>query len=786
MRKTYYTMLAACLLGYAPVCSGQVLAKWPADPISMKNPTNVAASIAAGPLTRANGISTISFSSGGAAATGWSTALRKESVDYYEVCLIPDPGITLSVTELAFSERRSADGIRAFEIYWSNDGFKTTARLDSVPVPDDINTRSHALNGLNIDACNGSPICFRFYGYHAESETGSWQIADNTLEVRGSVLSACTPPAAAGTVSFSNLTTSSFQINFPGGSGDSRLVAMCAGSAVTAAPCNGESYTASPVYGQGSLLRNDAFVVYEGAGSSVTVSGLTDGQTYYVAVFERNSAGLCYKQLAPVIGFQATLCQSPAMVRKPVASPGNGVTSLMWDSPLCYEEVLVVASTLPIVQTPSGNGAAYLANAQFGMGSGFAANVFPVFKGIGNSVSVSGLSNGTTYYFKVFTRKGTSWTTGANLSAVPRNGCVDLGDNDVIFINEIHYNNGGDDQDEGLELFGPAGTSLDPYELHFYQFLSFGKCVYYMSFPISGPIPNQSNGFGAVWFPVPDLPSTVGAIALYNRVSQKVVQFFGYRSTMVAQDGVAAGMSSTQGIDQYGGNPIEFEAYPPGTSMQAVTPAGGQQGNCPSDFLWVNQAPQSRGQVNTSQSPLPIELLDFTATLIGERVLLKWRTATELNNDYMTIERSTSPQSGRFVEIGRVAGAGTSYDVRTYSLWDEHPEPGLNYYRLRQVDYDDQETYSELVVIRTGKADTGKLEAAPNPATSELFVQWPAAGSDVAVLQLIDANGRLLQSTQIPAGATGTTLGISDLAPGAYLLRQQDGREVRYRRFVKQ
>ena len=322
--------------------------------------------------------------------------------------------------------------------------------------------------------------------------------------------------------------------------------------------------------------------------------------------------------------------------------------------------------------------------------------------------------------------------------------------------------------------------------MHFYQFLSFGKCVYYMSFPISGPIPNQSNGFGAVWFPVPDLPSTVGAIALYNRVSQKVVQFFGYRSTMVAQDGVAMGMSSTQGIDQYGGNPIEFEAYPPGTSMQAVTPAGGQQGNCPSDFLWVNQAPQSRGQVNTSQSPLPIELLDFTATLIGERVLLKWRTATELNNDYMTIERSTSPQSGRFVEIGRVAGAGTSYDVRTYSLWDEHPEPGLNYYRLRQVDYDDQETYSELVVIRTGKADTGKLEAAPNPATSELFVQWPAAGSDVAVLQLIDANGRLLQSTQIPAGATGTTLGISDLAPGAYLLRQQDGREVRYRRFVKQ
>ncbi|MFM9950701.1 MAG: T9SS type A sorting domain-containing protein [Saprospiraceae bacterium] len=782
MRKTYYTMLAACLLAYAPVCDGQVLAKWPADPISMKNPTNVAASIAAGPLTRANGISSINFTPAGAATTGWPTALRKESVDYYEVCLVPEAGITLSVTELIFSERRSADGIRAFEIYWSNDGFATAVRLDSVQVPDDINTRSHGLSGLNLDACNGAPICFRFYGYNAESETGSWQIAANTLEVRGNVLSACSPPAISGTVSFSNLTTSSFQINFGGGNGDSRLVAVCAGAPVNAAPCNGEAYTANPIYGQGSLLRNEAFVVYEGAGSSVTVTGLTDGQTYYVAVFERNDASLCYKQSAPAIGFQATLCQSPALVRKPIASPGSSIANLMWDSPLCYDEVLVVASTQPIAQTPSGNGAAYSANPQFGQGSGFAANAFPVFKGIGNSVLVTGLSNGTVYYFKFFIRKGNGWTGGTTLDVVPREGCTELGGYDVVFINELHYNNTGEDQDEGVELFGPAGTSLDPYELHFYKYTSPGKCAFYMSFPIFGVIPNQSNGHGAMWFAAPNMVDNSGAIALYNRVSQTVVQLFGYRQTLVAQDGVAAGMSSTQGVDQYGGNPSEFETFASGTSMQAVG-----IGNCPSDFLWEPQLSQSRGQVNTMQSPLPIELIDFTATLIGERVLLKWHTASELNNDYMTIERSTSPQSGlSFVEIGRVAGAGTVLEPRNYSLWDERPETGLNYYRLRQVDFDGRETYSELVVVRVGNADTGELQAAPNPASGQLFVQWPAAGSEDAALYIVDANGRLLQSVAIPAGATGTTLDVGDLAPGTYVLRQQDGRTVRYRRFLKQ
>lgn len=775
-------MLAACLLAYTPVCDGQVLAKWPADPISMKNPTNVAASIAAGPLARANGISSINFTPAGAATTGWPTALRKESVDYYEVCLIPEAGITLSVTDLLFSERRSADGIRAFEIYWSNDGFATAARLDSVLVPDDINTRNHELNGLNLDACNGAPICFRFYGYNAESETGSWQIAANTLEVRGNVLSACSPPATSGTVSFSNLTVNSFQINFSGGSGDSRLVAVCAGAPVNAAPCNGETYTPNPIYGQGSLLRNEAFVVYEGAGSSVTVTGLTDGQTYYVAVFERNNADLCYKQSAPATGFQATLCQSPALVRKPIVSPGSSVASLMWDNPLCYDEVLVVASTQPIAQTPSGNGAAYTANAQFGLGSGFAGDAFPVFKGIGNSVSVTGLSNGTVYYFKFFIRKGNSWTGGTTLDAVPREGCTELGGYDVVFINELHYNNTGEDQDEGVELFGPAGTSLDPYDLYFYQFSSPGKCTLYMSFPISGVLPNQSNGYGAIWFAAPNMVDNAGAIALYNRVSQTVVQLFGYRQTMVAQDGVAAGMTSTQGMDQYGGNPSEFETFASGTSMQAVG-----IGNCPSDFLWEPQLSQSRGQVNSMQSPLPIELIDFTATLIGERVLLKWRTASELNNDYMTIERSTSPQSGlSFVEIGRVAGAGTVLEPRNYSLWDERPEPGLNYYRLRQVDFDGRETYSELVVVRAGNADTGELEAAPNPASGQLFVQWPATGSEAAALYVVDANGRLVQSVAIPAGATGTTLDVDDLAPGAYVLQQQDGRSVRYRRFLKQ
>jgi len=782
MRKMKYTMLAACLLACAPMCGAQVLAKWPANDLSMKNPTNVAASLSAGLLTRANGISSLNFTTAGVAATGWPTGTRKGSVDYYEICLSPDAGATINVTELHFSEKRSADGIRAFEVYWSGDGFATANRLDSIAVPDDINTRSHSLTGLNLGVCNGSPICFRLYAYGVESETGSWQIAANTLEVRGNVLSMCSPPVASGSLSFANITNNSFQINFGAGSGDSRLVAVRAAAPVNTAPCNGENYSASAVFGQGASLGNDTYVVYEGSGTTVNLSGLEDGQTYYVSVFERNASGFCYKQTAPVTGIQPTLCQSPVEVRELIISSGDGIMSLLWSNPACYDEVLVVASAQPIAQAPSGNGAAYIANAQFGLGSGFSPTVFPVFKGIGSQVVVTGLTNYTNYYFKLFTRKGTDWTSGMPLTAAPHEGCAELGGNDAVFINELHYNNMGEDQDEGVEVFGPAGLSLDAYELHFYQFSAPGKCVFYMAFPISGTIPDQDNGYGTLWFPAPDMVDNAGAIALYNRASNTVVQFFGYRQSLQAQDGIAMGMTSVQMMDEFGGNPSEFETFPAGTSMQAIG-----LGNCPSDFIWQPQVEQSRGEVNNTQSPLPIELIEFTATLIGDRVLLKWRTASEINNDFMAVERSTAPQSGRpFIEIGRVAGAGTVLELRNYSLWDESPEQGTNYYRLRQVDFDGKESFSNLVVIQIAQASNGKLQIAPNPSSDLLYVQWPERASESALLQILDTNGRLVQSTELTVNATAISLNISNLAPGSYVLRHQDGRDITHSRFVKQ
>ena len=99
---------------------------------------------------------------------------------------------------------------------------------------------------------------------------------------------------------------------------------------------------------------------------------------------------------------------------------------------------------------------------------------------------------------------------------------------------------------------------------------------------------------------------------------------------------------------------------------------------------------------SNSSVPLPIELMYFNATLQSnaKKVDLNWATATEINNDYFSIERAGKDLN--FKEIAYVPGAGISSLNHYYHQLDENPLPGINYYRLKQVDYDGNVTFSDV------------------------------------------------------------------------------------------
>lgn len=96
------------------------------------------------------------------------------------------------------------------------------------------------------------------------------------------------PTLASANLSFSNKTSTTMQLNWQSGNGNKRIVVMRAGSAINAIPQDSVYYVAHTTFGNGAQLGNGNFVVYNGSGSSVTVSGLTQNVTYFVSIFEYN------------------------------------------------------------------------------------------------------------------------------------------------------------------------------------------------------------------------------------------------------------------------------------------------------------------------------------------------------------------------------------------------------------------------------------------------------------------------------------------------------------------
>jgi len=98
------------------------------------------------------------------------------------------------------------------------------------------------------------------------------------------------PTAAASNISFSSVGQLSMTINWANGDGNKRIVVMKAGSAVTGVPLSGTSYTANNIFGSGSTLNAGEYIVYNNTGSSVNITNLTGGQTYFFSIFEYNCA----------------------------------------------------------------------------------------------------------------------------------------------------------------------------------------------------------------------------------------------------------------------------------------------------------------------------------------------------------------------------------------------------------------------------------------------------------------------------------------------------------------
>ncbi len=186
-------------------------------------------------------------------------------------------------------------------------------------------------------------------------------------------------------------------------------------------------------------------------------------------------------------------------------------------------------------------------------------------------------------------------------------------------------------------------------------------------------------------------------------------------------------------------------------------------------------------------SPLPIELLHFTAKLDAKsEVDLSWATASERNNAWFVIEKTRDAKEYHFVN--RTPGAGNSSSTREYTAKDPAPFQGLSYYRLAQIDYDGTTVYSPLVAINLKpKGNFELVNAWTGSNENELNINFLSSGKEKLNLKLSDALGREILKEEINAGQEGLMqikIDLGSLSKGAYVITLDNGKEMRSRKWI--
>ncbi|MBN4071103.1 T9SS type A sorting domain-containing protein [Crocinitomix catalasitica] len=177
---------------------------------------------------------------------------------------------------------------------------------------------------------------------------------------------------------------------------------------------------------------------------------------------------------------------------------------------------------------------------------------------------------------------------------------------------------------------------------------------------------------------------------------------------------------------------------------------------------------------------LPIELIEFTAELENHGVSIKWKTASELNNDFFTIERS---EDGKVWEVlSQLDGAGNSSVAISYQEYDRTPLFGISYYRLEQTDFDSKsKTYDPVAVNVSIAFDEVELILFPNPNDgNQVSIYLPGDEGDLVEIIVYSLSGKVVYKEQIEVSGGGlVVVRLEGMLPAGSYIFNAAGRIAR-------
>lgn len=156
-----------------------------------------------------------------------------------------------------------------------------------------------------------------------------------------------------------------------------------------------------------------------------------------------------------------------------------------------------------------------------------------------------------------------------------------------------------------------------------------------------------------------------------------------------------------------------------------------------------------------NSTPLPVTLLNFTVTKQDDNAQLNWSTSSEENNKGFEIQRSTDQSN--WTVLNFIAGAGNSQTEKDYQYLDQNLPAGTYYYRLRQVDYDGNSSFSKVVPVTfDGGLVLDLKQNHPNPFNSYTSISMVIPQAGRVQLMLYDQMGRPIQQLMDEEKMPGT------------------------------
>ncbi|OYU94271.1 MAG: hypothetical protein CFE21_16930 [Bacteroidetes bacterium B1(2017)] len=618
-------------------------------------------------------------------------------------------------------------------------------------------------------------------------------------------------PSIQATIVSNSISVGSATLNLGKGNGNKRMVVARLNSSSLVTPSDSLWYTAKDTFGIGSLVGLGNYVVYNDTGSMVTIKGLALGQTYTFSVYEYNGYG----------GFSNYNLTSPPTSTINLGdvfySKSSGALNLLstWGpntdgtgtAPLSFNN----ANTIYVVTnnpapTISANWIVSGTNSYTVIGDGINALNLSIPSGntiFADSISIrsnatitfsGGLISNKVYFDSLSTAQFTS-TSAQNIPGFTYYNLIAANSTKTITNNCTIRNS--------LNLLSNVNTGIYTLTLGT-STTQVGSLNRNSNGTISGRFKRwfaaSTNTGNTGLFPMlvgtNYRPATVEFTSAPSSGGTLTSEFF---STPPGNTGLllydfSVGFVEVNKASVNGFWKIDPIGVTGGTYTLTLTGTGFYGINTVADLrlikrqtsgAWTLQGTAILGTGTTATpvvgrsgysgfgeftiggdstvNPLPVSWLSFEGTLLNDVASLSWRTASESNNSHFVVERKIDSK-GNFEERG-VLKANNSKSVSTYTFNDANTDGiGLLIYRIKQVDFDGNYSYSKELSLENTTENTS--EFFPNPSNNKIYFK----NLSLTTISVIDFKGLETKVT-----IESNSLDISNFNRGIYILKSENG-----------